>query len=396
MDVHLSTSDQDEVIEFLRDLIHIPSVSTDEGRVADRITQEMRHVGFAEVYTDRIGNVVGHVGGGRGAKLLYDGHMDTVGVGNPSSWTRDPFGAEVNDGILYGRGAADMKSGIASMIYGAKALLESGIDLVGDLYVVGVVQEEPCEGMAIRVLLEEENIRPDFVVLGEPTDLQLARGHRGRIELRVTASGRPCHAASPELGENAIYAASRIIVGIELLAPQLNHDSFLGKGSLAVTSIDSTAGSRNAVPDACTLYVDRRLTGGETEAKALAEIRRIIARENVDARVELSEYRATSYTGYVCRAKSAFPYWALPENAPLVQRAARVVERTLGARPEIGKWQFSTDGVYTAGVAGIPTVGFGPGGEANAHTADEQVRLDSVLAATRVYAQLAADLIGEE
>ena len=395
MNFRLSESDQHDLIEFLRDLVRIPSISTREGPIADRIEEEMERIGFTEVFTDRIGNVVGRVGAGSGPKLLFDAHMDTVDIGNPSSWRRDPFGAEMQDGVLYGRGTADTKSSIASMVYAVKVLLESGVELAGDLCFASVVQEEPCEGMAIRVLIEDEGIRPDYVVLGEPTDLQLARGHRGRIELQVTASGQACHAASPERGANAIYAASRIIVGIELLAPQLNHDSFLGKGSIAVTSIDSTASSRNAVPDGCTLYVDRRLTGGETEAKALAEIRRIITRENVDAQVELSEYQATSYAGRSCRVQSSFPYWALPENAFLVQEASRAVEQSLGFRPEIGKWDFSTDGVYTAGTAGIPTIGFGPGDERYAHSADEQVRLESVLSATRVYAQLAANLIGK-
>jgi len=383
------------MIEFLRDLIRIPSLPTNEAEVAERIQEEMRRVGFSTVFTDRIGNIVGHIGTGRGPKLLYDAHMDTVGIGNSSCWTHDPFGAEISNGILYGRGAADMKGAIAAMIYGVKALLGSGIEIAGDLYIACVVQEEPCEGMAVRVLIEEEGIRPDYVLLGEPTNLQLARGHRGRIELRVTTLGRSCHAASPERGENAIYAASRIIVGIELLAPQLNNDSFLGKGSIAVTGIESIAGSRNAIPDACVLYVDRRLTGGETEVKAITEIKRIIARENVTAQVEISEYQATSYTGYRCRAKSSFPYWAIPENAPLVQQAVRAVEQSLGFRPEVGRWDFSTDGVYTAGIAGIPTVGFGPGDERYAHTADEQVPLDNVMAAAKVYAQLAANLIGK-
>ena len=394
MELRLARSDRSAAIAFLRELIRIPSLSTDEGELAARLKKELFQVGISDVRIDRIGNVVARLGPETGRKLLYNGHMDTVGVGNRATWSRDPFGAEMTEGIIHGRGSADMKGALAAMVYAAKILIDSGTQLGGDLYVVGVVQEEPCEGLAMRVLVEEEGIQPDWVVLGEATDLQLARGHRGRIELRVTTQGKSCHAATPRLGENAIYAAARIIVGIEMLAPQLSHDSFLGRGSTAVTDITSTASSRNAIPDSCTLCIDRRLTGGETETKVLTEVRRIIAREDVSAHVEVAKYQATSYTGYKCRARQAFPYWATPETAPLVRQAAQTVEKVLGFAPAIGRWEFSTDGAYTAGIAGIPTIGFGPGEERYVHTVDEQIRADDVIAAAEVYAQLAIDLLG--
>ncbi|MCG2768242.1 MAG: YgeY family selenium metabolism-linked hydrolase [Chloroflexota bacterium] len=396
MELRLARSDRGAAIAFLRELIRIPSLSTEEGELAARLKEELLRVGVSDIRIDRIGNVVARIGPENGRRLLYNGHMDTVGVGNRATWSRDPFGAEMTEGIIHGRGAADMKGALAAMVYAAKILIDSGTQLGGDLYIVGVVQEEPCEGLAMRVLVEEEGIRPDWVVLGEATDLQLARGHRGRIELRVTTQGKSCHAATPRLGENAIYAAARIIVGIEMLAPQLSHDSFLGRGSTAVTDITSTASSRNAIPDSCTLCIDRRLTGGETETKALTEVRRIIAREDVSAHVEVSKYQATSYTGYECRARQAFPYWATPETTPLVRQAAQTIEKVLGFAPAIGRWEFSTDGAYTAGIAGIPTIGFGPGEERYVHTVDEQIRADDVIAAAEVYAQLAVDLLGTE
>ena len=391
---NLSSQDRADLVAFLQDLIRIPSPSTQEGRVAERLAEEMRRVGFAEVFTDRIGNVVGRVGGGGGKVLFYEGHMDTVGIGDPNSWLRDPFGAEIEGGVLYGLGASDMKGGLAAMVYGAKALLDAGVELAGELYVVGVVQEEPCEGLGVRVLIEEEGIKPDFVVLGEATDLQISRGQRGRMEMRVAVHGRSCHASTPERGKNAIYEAAKLVFGVELLALQLPRDPLLGQGSIAVTQIESAAASRNAIPDMCTLYIDRRLTLGETEAKALAEIESIIVREGVRAQVEVSEYRATSYTGYRCQAKEFYPPWALDEDHPLVQATARAIRKTLGYRPRMGTWAFSTDGVYTMGVAGIPTVGFGPGEERFAHTVDDQIRLADVFAAARVYAQLAVEILG--
>lgn len=381
---------------FLQDMVRIPSLSTHEGALAQRLAEEMRAVGFSDVRTDRIGNVIARIGPGRGPKLLFNGHMDTVDAGDPCRWQRPPFEGIVEEGVLYGRGACDMKGGLAAMVYGAKALLEAGLDLAGDLYLVGVVQEEPCEGLAMRVLVEEERIRPDYVVLCEPSNLQVRLGHRGRLELEVRVQGRAAHAAAPDLGTNAIHNAARLIFDIELLVPSLAADPLLGQGTAAVTEIESQAASRNAVPDYCTFLVDRRLTLGETERKALAEIQSIISREDVDAHAEVTEYRATSYTGFDCRQRNAYPAWAMSEGHLLVQSLLRSARESLGMRPRLGAWPFSTDGTYTAGVASIPTVGFGPGEERYAHTLQDQVRLNDVVDAARVYARLAADLLGQK
>lgn len=212
--------------------------------------------------------------------------------------------------------------------------------------------------------------------------------------MQMEVRGRAAHASSPSLGDNAIHNAARLIFGLELLASRLPTDPFLGQGSLTVTEIESEAASRNAVPDRCTFYVDRRLTLGETENKALAEVQNIINTEEMDARVRVTEYRSTSYAGYECRIKNAFPAWAMPEHHPLVQTTTRCVRETLGYRPRLGRWAFSTDGTYTSGVANIPTVGFGPGEERYAHTLDDQVRLKDVADAARVYARLAIELLG--
>ena len=395
MKIGFPASHAEAMATFLRELVRIPSLSTHEEAVAIRLAEEMRRVGFVEVWTDRIGNVIGRVGTGQGPKLVFDGHMDTVAVGDPARWLHPPYDAVIENGILYGRGACDMKGGLAAMVYSVKALVDAGVELAGDLYVVGVVQEEPCEGRAMQVLVEEEGIRPDYVVLGEPSNLQVKVGHRGRVEMQVKVRGKAAHASSPELGNNAIHNAAHLIFGLELLAPRLATDSVLGQGTLAVTQIESQAASRNAVPDCCTFCIDRRLTLGETERKALAEVQNIVNTEEVDADVEVTEYRATSYTGYDCRARSSFPAWIMPEDSPLVQATMRSVRETLGYRPRLSRWTFSTDGTYTAGVASIPTVGFGPGEERHAHTLEDQIRLNDVVDAARVYARLAVELLSK-
>ena len=389
----LSLEDQTRIVPFLRDLVQTPSLSTQEQAVAERIIVEMERLGFRDVHTDRIGNVVGWIGPGRGPVLMLNGHMDTVRVSDLTAWSRDPYGAEIEDGLLYGLGSCDMKGGLAAMIYGAKVLRDAGIPLQGDIVVACVVQEEPCEGLGSRVLIEEEEVRPDWVVLGEPTGMDVSRGQRGRIEMRLVTHGRSAHAANPDLGENAIYTTARLVFGLELLAEQLAQDDFLGPGTLAVTDINSSASSRNAIPDRCELIIDRRLTMGENETKALAEVQRVIAREGVRAAVEVTEYHTSSYTGYDCHARECYPSWVLAEDHPLVLNAVHAVRTQLKRRPRVIGWDFSTEGAYTAGVAGIPTVGFGPGDPHHAHTADEHVRLTDVFAAAEVYAALAAGLL---
>jgi putative selenium metabolism hydrolase len=232
------------------------------------------------------------------------------------------------------------------------------------------------------------------VVLAEPSGLDVTRGQRGRLEMRLVTHGRSAHAARPDLGDNAIYTAARLAFGLELLAGQLGDDDFLGSGTLAVTEISSRASSRNAVPDRCELIIDRRLTLGENETLALAEVQRVIAREGVPAEVEVTEYHATSYTGYACHVRELYPVWVMAEDHPLVLAVVRAAREQLKRRPRITRWDFSTEGVYTAGVAGIPTVGFGPGDPRLAHTADEHVPLADVYAAAEVYARLAVELLG--
>jgi putative selenium metabolism hydrolase len=389
----LSPTDIQGLTQLVQDFVRTASVSGQEGAMALYTAEAMRRAGFHEVWLDRIGNVIGRYGAGQGRKLLYDGNMDTIDVGNHSAWSRDPFGGELENGLLHGRGATDMKGGLAALIYGVKLLADKRVRLNGDLYVACVVQVEHCEGMAARTIIEEEGLQPDYVVLAEPTNLGIYLGHRGRLELQVTTHGRACHSSSPDQGLNAISGAARIIFGVELLAPQLMSDPSLGRGTLAVTQVMSTNGGANVIPDRCTFWIDRRLTFGETEARAIAELQQVIRREGVNADIITPGYETTSYTGYICRGRKYFPPWLMSDQDPLVRLAIRAVQNSLGFHPRLGTWPFSTDGTYTMGLAGIPTIGFGPGDERQAHTTDEQIRVADVLDAARVYAQLAVELL---
>jgi putative selenium metabolism hydrolase len=388
----LSREMEESLTGFLQKLVQTPSHSAQEQAVADLIAAELRKLGITDVQVDRAGNVIARLGSGQGPVLLYDAHMDTV-LATEARWLHAPYAAEIVDGVVYGLGACDMKGSLAAMVYGAARLVSSATHLRGTLVLAFVVQEEPCEGCALKVMLDEQDIRPDWVVLGEPSDLAIMRGHRGRVLFRVTVHGKSAHASSPELGRNAIAGAARLIFSIDLLAAELASDPFLGPGTIAVTHIESRAPSLNAIPDSCTFYVDRRLTLGETSTRAQTQIEAIVEREGIRATVEIAEYQQLSYTGYPIRAREAFNPWALEENHELVRVLATVVREVRGQSPVIGHWPFSTDGAFSMAEAGIPTIGFGPGNPHHAHTTEDQVRLADVAQAAQVYARLAATLL---
>lgn len=392
MRYELSDAERQALLVFLRALVRTPSLSGQEGAVAALIMEEMRRLGYDEVWMDRAGNVLGRIGVGSGPVLMFDSHMDTVDVTEPEAWRIDPFAAVVQDGNLYGVGSCDMKGGLAATVYGAAALVRQRERLSGSVFVACVGLEEPSEGTGTRALFEESGLNPDWVVIAEPSNLQVVRAQRGHIEMTLRVRGKSAHSSAPQLGENAIYAAARLVFGLELLAGQLADDPFLGPGVLAVTDIRSRAASHNAIPDQCDLFIDRRLTVGETEAMALLEVQRVIAREALPADVRINEEDVRTHTGQHLRARRVSLPWALDERHPLVQAMLQAA-RTVGLRPGITRWHFATEGAYTAAVARVPTVGFGPGDPALPHCVNEHIELKQVYAAAEAYAALAYRLL---
>ncbi len=374
-----------DIVKFALEMISIPSLSSKEGRLAVRIALEMKKTGFDSVKIDKMGNVIGKIGRGR-TKVMIDSHIDTVGVGDITAWKRDPFKGRLEKGIIYGRGASDQKLAMASMVYAGRIIKD--LKLSGDYtYIaVGSCQEEDCDGLPLLHIIEKEKIRPDYVILTEPTNLMVYRGHRGRMEIKVTAKGRSCHASAPERGDNAIVKMSPIIDEITRLGGRLAYDGFLGKGTVAVTSIDCKTPSLNAVPDECSIYLDRRLTKGETKETAVAQIKALASVKKAGARVEVLRYEAVSWKGLRVKQEKYFPTWVLPESHKLVQAGLRAGRISSGRIPKTGKWTFSTNGVATAGRFKIPTIGFGPSNEIYAHTVNEQAPVEHLLKAAVFYA----------
>ena len=381
-------SQRSAILRFMREICAIPSMDSQIGPVGERIAVEMRKLGYDEVRFDKMGNILGRIGAGPRV-IVYDSHIDTVGIGDRSAWGWDPFTGKVENGVLYARGACDEKGSTPGMVYGLALARDLGLLDGWTAYYFGNM-EEWCDGIAPNSFVEvDPKVRPDVVVIGEPTRLQIYRGHKGRVEMKVTAKGRSAHAASNQLGDNAIYKLLPIIAGIRDLEPHLGDHEFLGHGKITVSDMQVQTPSINAVPDEAAIFIDRRLTFGEDKNAAIEQVRALIPPEQRDSiRVEELFYDEPSYTGFVFPVDKYFPAWAYEEAHPLVQ-AGQQARQLLGLpTAPTGKWEFSTNGIYWAGKAGIPAIGFGPGDETTAHTVHDSVALADVVKATEFYALL--------
>ena len=415
-----------DMTKFLRDLVAIPGESCGEEGVVKRIAQEMEKVGFDKVEIDPMGNVLGYMGGGR-TLIGYDAHIDTVGLGELSNWKFDPYEGYENDTEIGGRGTSDQLGGIVSAVYGAKVMKDLG--LLSDKYrvlVTGTVQEEDCDGLCWQYIINEDKVRPEFVVSTEPTDGGIYRGQRGRMEIRVDVKGVSCHGSAPERGDNAIYKMADILQDVRALNendaaddktvkglakmleekynPEWREANFLGRGTVTVSEIFFTSPSRCAVADSCAVSLDRRMTAGETWESCLDEIRALptVRKYGDDVTVSMYEYSRPSYKGLVYPIECYFPTWVIPEDHKVTRAleeayknlygAARVgAEETLAmrtARPLTDKWTFSTNGVSIMGRNGIPCIGFGPGAEAQAHAPNEKTWKQDLVTCAAVYAAL--------
>ncbi len=382
-----------EIVRFLREMIATPAESGKERERCHRVKREYEALGLVGVFFDGLGSVVGRIGNGP-LKIMMDGHVDCVGVGDPAAWAYDPFKGKLEDGKVYGRGAVDELPAIACMAHGAAMAMEraNGFPKGVTLYLVASVMEEDCDGAPLLNLIEKEGIRPDVVVLGEPTDLNVYRGHRGRMEITVTTKGVSAHGAHAHRGVNAVTRMAPIVLEIADLNGRLADDPFLGKGSITVSFIDCKSPSLCAVPDEARIWLDRRLTVGETVDSALAEVRALPAVKAVSADVALLAYDEPGWNGARAVQEKYFPTWVLPESHPLVRGTAAAVERALGRKPAISRWHFSTNGVASMGRLGIPTVGFAPGLEELSHSTGEWVKVDDLVSAAAVYSLMPAAL----
>jgi putative selenium metabolism hydrolase len=385
---------EDALANFLKDIVSIPSLSSQEGDVVKFMAEAMKKLGYDEVVIDGMGNLLGRIGNGPRV-IAFDGHCDTVDIGDISLWTtHPPYPATLDKeaGKIYGRGCTDQKGGVASSIYGIAMLKELGMvpeDLT--IWVVASVQEEDCDGLCWQYIVQEGKLVPEVVVSTEPTSLQIYHGHRGRMEIEITTRGVSCHGSAPERGDNAVYKMADIIKDIEKLNETLPPKEPLGKGTVTISHIRSTSPSLCAVADSCTIHLDRRLTVGENEETSVAELRALPSVQKASAEIKVLEYSVPSWTGLVYPTKKYYPTWNIPENSPQVTSAVRAYQDAFGEDPVVSYWVFSTNGVSICGMFGIPCIGFGPGHERFAHFPNEEIDIADLTRAAAFYADFAME-----
>ena len=374
---------KDYTANNLSKLVKIKSLSLEEKEVQYELKRQMEEAGFDEVFIDGIGNVIGRIGNGKKI-LAIDGHMDTVDVGNIDNWSFDPFSGEVKDGFVHGRGTVDQEGGPAAFVTTGRILKELGFDRDLTIYFVGSVMEEDCDGLCWKYIIEEDKIKPDFAISTEPTNLNIYRGHRGRMEIHVHFKGLSSHGSAPVRGKNAIYMASRAALEIEKLNERLAYDEFLGRGSVTISEIISGSPSLCAVADYARIHLDRRLTWGETKESAVKEIEEIV--KDMDARVEVLYYDGVAFTGNHYGMEKYYPTWKIEADHVAVTTGEEAFEALFGKKALVDKWTFSTNGIALNGMYGVPTIGFGPGNEVLAHAPDEKVPVSDLVAASAFYA----------
>ena len=382
-----SKASRDATAELLSRIIRVPAYSGTEGKRIELLETLCREAGAEEVRVDGLGNLLARVGSGS-KTLAIDAHIDTVDVGDRAQWRDDPFSGAIRDGLVYGRGASDQLGGAASMIAAIRLLRELSYDAEYTVWFTFTVMEEDCDGMCWKYLIEEEKLVPDLAVSTEPTSLRLYRGHRGRMEIECLFSGVSCHGSAPERGVSAAYKASRAALAVERLNERLAPDAegFLGKGTVTVSKMAVNGPSLCAVPDQAMIYLDRRLTWGETMESALAEVREAIGEDLAEVRIP--RYEKPSWKGTKYGQELYFPTWKIDADHPLVAGGAAAYRGLFGEEPVVDKWTFSTNGVSICGRHGIPVIGFGPGDENQAHAPNEVTRVDDLWKATAFYAAL--------
>jgi len=382
--IKLADSLSPDIINFAQQLIRTSSFTGHEGNLAKLVMSKMVELDYDHVSVDSFGNVIGIVGDGP-TGILFDSHMDTVGVNHPEEWRYNPFGGEIVDGKLYGRGSVDMKSALAAVIFAGHIAKRLGIQKGKTLYITASVMEEDYDGEAVYSMCRQLETLPDYVVICEPSGLDLALGHKGRALIKVTSKGVSAHGSAPEKGVNAIYKMGPILQRVEALNNAMMRQGN-GTGSIALTKISSSSESLNAIPTQCEVYLDRRLVIGEDKADISEEMNTLL--EGTDASWEVYDKRGKSYTGVPVVLHSFLPSWEISPDNVLTKACAKTFKIVFKREPRLIKWDFCTNGVATAGRLNIPTIGFGPGDSKKAHTVDECCEISQIAAAVDFYSLL--------
>ncbi len=373
-----------DLVAFTQELVRIKSISGQEGEIAKFIRKKMKALGYDEVIIDSMGNVLGRIGNS-GKAIMFDSHMDTVEVNDEKKWVVPPFSGEIIAGRLYGRGSVDMKAGAAASIYAGAMAKRLDLAAGGTIYVSCSVFEEDCDGENLKHLFTELNLRPDYMVICEPSANKIALGHKGKTQISLKTYGISAHGSAPEKGANAIYEMAEIIQRVEKANAALMREA-APRGSLVMSRISSTSASLNAVPSECEVYLDRRMVPGETEDTIQKEMAEIIRGKN--ATWEVGTLYRKSWTGMEIKYIPFHLAWKIDLDHELAQACAAAYLENFGRDPSgYDFWDFSTNAVTPVSM-GIPTIGFGPGEYKLAHMDNENCQVNQIVEACGFYTRV--------
>ncbi len=375
---------KEELIEFTQSLVRIKSYSGQEEEIIRFIEQKMKSLGYDEVIVDSMGNVLGRIGSGE-KSILFDSHVDTVEVNDEKEWEHPPFNAELVNGHIYGRGSVDMKSSAAASIYAGVIAKKLGLNSGKTIYVSCTVFEEDCDGENLKHLFKELNLRPDCVVICEPSNNTIVLGHKGKLQISIKTRGVSAHGSAPEKGVNAVYEMAEIIQRVEKKNLELMEKE-QPRGTLVLSKISSVSASLNAVPSECEIYLDRRIIPEETEEDILQEMDQLIRGKN--ATWEFGTLHRKSWTGKEIRYQPFHLAWKIDPDHELAKACRDAYRETYGSEPtDFDFWDFSTNAVTPVSL-GIPTIGFGPGEYKLAHMRNENCKVEQIVEACEFYARL--------
>jgi len=381
--------------EFAANLVRTPSVSLDEGRAADLVEREMKELGYEQVFRDESGNVVGVMTGRQAAPtLLLASHMDTVPVGRQEDWGESPFTGRIADGRLHGLGAADCKGGLAAQIYAGALLNRSMLPLAGNLVVAATAAEENGLAIGLRGLMQktlpEMELAPTWAILGEPTGLGLYYGHEGWVELEIRVEG-----ANPFQVDDAARAVQKELAEGPSAGRTGADDE---PAPVDAPRFENVAGVRRA-----TLRLNRPVSAGQQVSQIVTHVHHsaaLAARASGPVAVEVAVRQDNQklYTGRTSVVRHVTHAWMTDPFHPLMQRSWQALAAA-GCEVRPGKWQLGRPGMGTGGAVlvqefNVPTIGYGPGDEAEAHAARESVSVDHVIRAIYGTAAIAHGLVG--
>jgi succinyl-diaminopimelate desuccinylase len=382
----LAQDSREDLIAFAQTLVQTPSLSGQEGEAAALLQSEMTRLGYDEVWVDEVGNVVGRVAGDGGPPLMLNGHMDHVDAGDLALWPYPPFGGEIYNGALWGRGVTDMKGALATMVYAGGLVKKMGPPPPQDLYVTGVVQEE-VGGLGARHLAR--NLPVPRVVVGEASDNHLRRGHRGRLEWVAHFEGRSVHASTPDLTVSPHFSMARFVSRLNSL--HMAADSTYGSSTVTPTRVICEPESTNVTPAALHLVLDWRNIPGEGPDEIKDKLAALLSRSlesGCQGRIELVTKGLVSYTGFQMSYPDAFPSFTTAADHPWLVEAQKVLSEALDREVDVGTWRFATDGGHFA-AAGATVIGFGPGDASVVHTVEERLPLAQLVESVVGYVVLA-------